>query len=154
MTAADWVFYKKDGVTEICTIPAHVQVEQAGNLEKRFKFMLLNETDYDMLLAMCRNAEPANCSRTTLKEGMMWVDRSPLQSNTVRVVDPDGINSGYGIVYDYNLQRVPSSGDSFFLFELVLLWMGKSLGIELNDGVYRIDSSMYAFPYTFPVHLA
>jgi len=153
MTAATWTFYEKDGETEILTVPGYVSVRAEGNAERILKFMLTDEADYAALMAMCANAEPYYSSRVSLKCGELFVDKSPSQMNTIKVVDPDAVNSGFGILYDHQPQRIAGMGDHTWLFELTLLWMGDTLGDELEDGVFviRPGTGYSGFTYYFPL---
>ncbi|MDY6966100.1 MAG: hypothetical protein SVM80_09075 [Halobacteriota archaeon] len=134
-------FYEKDGSTVICTVPEHFLVTSTGMISKTFTFYLLNDTDYNNVMGMCENAEQYMAERTPLKGGILFADKSPSQENTIKILDPSGIHTGFGILNGYDLEIPPGMGDNLKTVSMHLVWIGASLGTEIRDGVYKITRS-------------
>jgi len=134
----DWQFYKKDGVTPICSIPDVCEVIRSGKYAKTLRFMLTDEADYDALMAMCANVDPARARRTALRDAVIFSDTSLGQLNTIKVVDPHGEETGYGIIESFTPGQADGTKYHAFTFEFTLLWIGSTLGEEINTGVYKV----------------
>jgi hypothetical protein len=135
---ATWNFYKKDGTTLLFSIADVCEVSTTGKISKTFRFGLEKSTDYDNLLTMCNNAESYYAKRTPMKSAILFVDNSPSQGNTIKIVDPRGIDTGYGIIENFTPGILPGCGDAVRTFELKMMWIGSSLGTEILPGVYKI----------------
>lgn len=138
---ATWDFKEKDGTTAICSISDSCAVEVEGKISKTFRFMLTSSAEYNNLISMCDNTEPYFAKRTPMKGAILFVDKSPSQGNTIKIVDPRGIDTGYGIIENFKPDILPGHGDVVRTFELTLLWIGSSLGSEIQSGVYKITLS-------------
>ena len=134
----NWIFYRKDGITEICSVPDICTVERRGKQNKILRFMLTNSGDYNNLMWMCRYVDQARAHRTSLNGMIIFADTSPDQSNTIKVIDPNGDETGYGIIESFTPEQIAGTKYHAFTFELSLLWIGETLGEEIDNGVYKV----------------
>jgi hypothetical protein len=135
---AMWDFYKKNGTTFLFSVPDVCEVSTMGKISKTFKFGLESSIDYNNLLALCANVESYFVNRTPMKGAILFVDNSPSQGNTIKIVDPHGINTGYGIIESFTPNILPGCGNLVRTFELKMMWIGASLGTEISSGVYKV----------------
>lgn len=151
-----WTFYKKDGSTIITTISDYTQVDVNGKISKTFYFFLTSQAEYNNLLSLCRNVESYFVERTPLKGAILFVDKSPNQQNTIKISDPQGVFTGFGILESFTPIRPPGFSEGGLEFEITLLWMGDMIGDEIQEGVYKItlgkQACYYGFPYCFPMY--
>jgi len=134
----EWRFYAKDGTTLRATVQACLrEIPYEGVVSKTFSWMLKGKEDFDKLISLCRFAEGAYCSRTPQRGSFIYRDKSPGQTNTVRIVDPSGGETGYYILSDCAPIRDIALGGHYD-FEISALWLGTMKPPEPLPGLYRI----------------
>lgn len=134
----EWKFYQKNGTTLICSIDAYLsKFARKGLVTKTFSFVLYSDTDYANLESLCKYADRYYVDRNDLRGCVLFVERSPGQSNTIKIVDPSGKEIGFGILSGNTPIRDFETHPDIKLFEIELLWMGDTLPTEIADGIYQ-----------------
>lgn len=138
MTRYDtWRIYAKDGITLRAQIRAVLKAAPyEGVVSRTFTWILEGRTDFERLISICRFAEPAYSSRTPQRGSFVYRDKSPGESNTIRIVDPRGIETGYFLLTACNPLRDISLGGTLE-FEVTAYWLGGTLPPEPIPGLYR-----------------
>ncbi len=133
----EWKIYAKDGVTLRAAFRAVLKdAPYEGVVSRSFVWILEGRTDFEKLIDVCRFAEPAYSSRTPQRASFVYRDKSPGETNTVRIVDPRGIETGYYILIDCAPLRDISLGGALE-FGVTAHWLGSVLPPEPVPGLYR-----------------
>jgi len=133
----EWHFYAKDGTTLRASVRACLKgIPYEGVVSKTFSWMLESKSDFDKLIDLCRFAEGAYSSRTAQRGSFIYRDKSPGQTNTVRIVDPNGNETGYYILSDCAPVRDIAMGGCYD-FEISAFWLGATKPPEPLPGLYR-----------------
>ena len=133
----EWQIYAKDGKTLRAAFRAVLKdAPYEGVVSRSFVWILEGRTDFEKLIDVCRFAEPAYSSRTPQRASFIYRDKSPGEMNTVRIVDPRGIETGYYILMSCAPLRDISLGGALEC-GITAHWLGNVLPPEPIPGLYR-----------------
>lgn len=134
----EWKIYAKDGVTLRAAFRAVLKdAPYEGVVSRSFVWILEGRPDFDLLVDICRFAEPAYSARTPQRSSAIYRDKSPGAMNTVRIVDPLGIETGYYLLLDCAPLRDISLGGALE-FGITAYYLGQTIPSEPMSGMYRM----------------
>lgn len=133
----EWRIYAKDGMTLRAAFRGLLKdAPYEGVVSRSFVWLIADREGFDRLIDVCRFAEPGYSSRTPQRASFVYRDKSPGETNTVRIVDPRGIETGYYLLIDCTPVRDISLAGALE-FELTAYWLGGTLPPEPISGLYR-----------------
>jgi len=133
----EWRIYAKDGKTLRAAFRAVLKdAPYEGVVSRSFVWVLEDRVDFEKLIDVCRFAEPSYSSRTPQRASFVYRDKSPGETNTVRIMDPRNIETGYYILIDCAPLRDITLGGALE-FGVTAHWLGPTLPPEPIPGLYR-----------------
>ncbi len=146
----EWRIYAKDGTTLRAAFQGLLKdAPYEGVVSRSFVWLVKDRDGFDRLIDVCRFAEPDYSSRTPQRASAIYRDKSPGAMNTVLIVDPRGIETGYYLLLDCAPVRDISLCGALE-FGITGYYLGDTIPPEPMPGMYRMFLGLLPSESLFP----